>query len=387
MITLNRVGDSITGTVNGVRFGIHFDQTRFDAMLALQKEAVQAVSVEALTAILADFDPYTRDDYSTKVQSACPDIYVAPSSGKFYLKYGTVVSSIAIPDLLARRILESVEKGIDASPLIKAWIRFLRNPNFTPDKAEKFATYIMYQYIDRDYVAELMNKHGVSEEVAVERATVTQTPITQEGLLSSYKVSKELTERYILDDNGNKKAVKRYTKQIDENTGLITYNEPEFAEDRIFEPAIQGQSYNPFTCQVIGDTNENYGHVIKVGHIHALKDWSQVDTNDNRSHCPGLHIGNIDYIRNYQNSGTVTHNVFVDPAHIGAITHDGSGALRVLSYFVHSTLEKVNRGIYHSSRYAQVTDAQWEVWKAEAIKVAGADSDLKASDLAELTAL
>lgn len=387
MITVNRVGESITGAVNGVRFGVAYSDERFKEMLRLQQEAAEAVSTEALKSIIADFEPLTKENYSDKVQTACPDLYVSAATGKFYLKHGTVISTIALPQLLADRILESVEKNIDATPLVKAWIRFLRNPNFTERKAERFAQYIMYLHIDREFVSELVKDHGVSLEVATERATVTQTPITQEGLLSTYKVSRELADKWVLDEAGNKKKVSRYTKSIDENTGLVTYDTPEHAEDFVFEPAVQGQSGDAFTCQLIGDTAENYGHIIKVGHIHALADWAHVNTNDDQSCVKGLHVGNIDYIKGYQNQGTVTHNIFVDPMHIGGITNDGSGALRVLAYYVHSTLDRVNRGIYHSSKYAAVTDAQWDIWKAEAVARAKEDADSKRADLAELNAL
>lgn len=387
MITLNRVGDSITGTVNGVRFGVSYDETRFAEMLLLQHEANTAVSTVALVAILEQFQPYTIEDYSDKIASACPDLFVSKATGKFYLTYAGIVSSIALPERLSTRILESVEKGIDASPLVKAWIRFLRNPNFSESKAEKFAAYIMHTHIDKEYAAKLVKDKGVSQEVAYERSTVTQTPITQEGLLCTYKVSKEITEKYVLTEDGTKKKVSRFTKQIDETTGVVTYNEPEFSEDRLFEPAIQGDSFDAFSSHSIDEVEGNFGHVIRVGNIHSLKDWTQVNCSDSHSSVPGLHAGNLDYIRGYQTKGTVTHNVFIDPMHIGAFTNDGSGALRVLSYFVHSTLDKVNRSIYHSSKYAEVTDAQWASWKAEAVAVATADSAAKASDLAELVAL
>lgn len=96
---------------------------------------------------------------------------------------------------------------------------------------------------------------------------------------------------------------------------------------------------------------------------------------------------NLDYIRGYQNTGTVTHNVFVDPMHIGAITNDGSGALRVLEYFVHSSFAGGNRGIYHSSHYAEQTDAQWAVMKEEAIANSEKAGIERQEELDELKAL
>jgi hypothetical protein len=55
---------------------------------------------------------------------------------------------------------------------------------------------------------------------------------------------------------------------------------------------------------------------------------------------------------------------------IGAITHDGSGALRVRKYFTHSSNAGINRSIYHSSKYAAMNDAEWDEFRKEAIKAA-----------------
>ena len=74
----------------------------------------------------------------------------------------------------------------------------------------------------------------------------------------------------------------------------------------------------------------------------------------------GLHVGGLDYIRGYQRSGTETHNVFIDPMDIGAIPNDDTGAIRVMSYLVHSSFAGVNRSIYHSSRFAAISDAAFK---------------------------
>ena len=71
-------------------------------------------------------------------------------------------------------------------------------------------------------------------------------------------------------------------------------------------------------------------------------------------------IGNLDYIRGYQNANTETHNVLVDPAHIGAITDDGSGAIRCIQYYVLDAFSGVNGSIYNSAGYDALTEAQWK---------------------------
>ena len=88
---------------------------------------------------------------------------------------------------------------------------------------------------------------------------------------------------------------------------------------------------------------------------------------------------NLDYIRSYQNEGTVTHYVFVDPMDIGAVVQDGTGALRVKSYMVYASFTGVNSGIYHSSTYGQLKDEEY----AKMVEEAVAKSRDEAQELAE----
>ena len=90
---------------------------------------------------------------------------------------------------------------------------------------------------------------------------------------------------------------------------------------------------------------------------------------------------NIDYIHGFQHSGTETHNTFVDPMHIGAVTDDGSGALRVLQYFTYDSFAGVTKSIYRESDYAALCDEEWEKIRAEVIE---ATNKLKAEVVEEL---
>jgi hypothetical protein len=96
---------------------------------------------------------------------------------------------------------------------------------------------------------------------------------------------------------------------------------------------------------------------------------------------------NLDYIRGFQGSGTVTHNVFVDPGMIGAFTNDGTGALRVLEYFVHSSFAGVNKSMYHSSDYAKMTDDAYLVLFNEAVAAHTAEQKKVQEVFDELDAL
>ena len=153
---------------------------------------------------------------------------------------------------------------------------------------------------------------------------------------------------------------------MDPDTGVVTFAEPEFAEELLFEPAVMGQGGDAFWC------GAKEGHFIRVGETHKLTSWDQVDCDDSHSCVRGLHCGGLRYIEGYQNGeGMVTHNIFVDPMHIGAIIGLGTGndgAMRVKQYFVHSTFTSVNRNIYHSSKYAELTDAEYDTMVKEAVE-------------------
>lgn len=382
------VGGSITGSANGKSFGVKYTKEKYDAMVALAAKANEADSMEDLQNILQDFEPFTHDGYKELIETACPNLFVNEETGKFFLQTtgGVTISSKPLPQALVDRILISVEKGIDFLPIVKLWTRFLRNPNYTDVKAAKFANYVNKTIVDHELKKELIEKNGVAPSTAVERATVYQTPITQEGLICTYKVSTEVTTKF---DPKDGKVIPRYGVSFDEDSGERSVETPDHVEDRLFKPAVMGDGGDAFFCYPIEDTlkAKKAGHFIRVGRIHELEKWEQVDCNDNYSGRPGLHCGNRDYIAGYEGSNTVTHNTFIDPMDIGAITDDGSGALRVRRYYTHSSNGGINRSIYHSSKFAAMTDTEWDTVRAEAIKATEKKAEEATALAAETTAL
>jgi len=199
--------------------------------------------------------------------------------------------------------------------------------------------------------------------------------------LNGYKVSTEVMHKY---DTESGERVDRYARTFDPNTGEISgAGLPEKVEDRLFQPGIMGTSGDAFYCE--GDNGfTSPGHFIKVGCTHRLASWDQVNTDDNSSCVKGLHFGGLKYIAYY--SGEI-HNIFVDPMHIGAVPDDVDGAIRCKQYFVHSSLSGVNGSIYHSSTYAEQTDAEWNLMRAEAVLVKLQNKASIDKEVAELNAL
>ena len=370
MISFSVIGDKITGTIGDTPFSVDFIKKTYEKLGKLEEEYEGVTSVEEATAVLAKATELTAKTLLSVIESECEYIKVDPKTKEFHLYYNDVLSSIPMSKALVDRIMLSQDKGIDFLPLIRMWVRFLRNPNLNKEGkgkkfAKKFFNFINLTYIHPEQRDKLIEE-GFSKEQAEERATMYQMKITKEGLLNGYKVSAEHTVKYEADEDGKPIQKPRYLKTFDVNTGKITGDGlPEQVEDRVFVPAMMGMGGDAFSCE--GEKGfEDLGHFIKVGCTHALSSWDQVDTRDDVACVKGLHFGGLYYIAGI--SGHI-HNIFVDPMHIGAVPDDSSGAVRCKQYFVHSSMSGVNGSIYHSSSYAAATDAEWKEMLEEAVKV------------------
>ena len=389
MITINVIEGRISGSYGDTPFSVNYDEVTYNKMVTLQSKAEEVTTMDEYNALMEEFAKLTVQDYKTTIETDCPWIHVNEATGQFFLTYGGVVSSIPMPQALVDRILASMDKEAEYLPLIKMWIRFLRNPilrkKMDNGKGENFAdrffNFVNLEYVHPKLKKELMEDHGLSEEVAERRATMYQMKITKEGLLNGYKVSTEVLTKY---DTETGEEVDRYKRMFDPDTGEISGNGlPEHVEDRLFQPAIMGTSGDAFYCEGPNGYAKP-GHFIKVGCTHRLPDWSYVNTDDTRSCVKGLHFGGLKYIACY---GGEIHNIFVDPMHVGAVPDDHDGAVRCLQYFVHSSLAGVNGSIYHSSTYAAKTDEEWEEMRKEAVE-AYAESKVDADkSIAEINAL
>lgn len=371
MIIVNRVGDSISGSYNGKSFGVQYDEQKYALMKELEGKAAAAASMEDLKLIVDEFEPLTQENYKQIIEHAKGGkyLYVNPHSGKTFLAIKGKVSTKALPKTMVERIILSVEKKIDVEPLVKAWARLLRSHLYTDQKAANFARYINTTVVNHELKSKLMAEHGLSAEIAEQRATMYDISFTQEGLLATYKVVREIDWKYVPDSttDGGVKKVERFEFEVDEFSGVKTYKKPELLEQRVFEPAVKGQTGDAFFS---GDYE---GHIIRVGKPVYLDNWAKVNCNDNQSCVEGLHVGGLRYIKNFQGADTITLNVFVDPADIGGIDHDGTGALRVKRFFPHSALEGVTQNLYHSSEYAKTTDAEFAKLVEEAVAVSQQD--------------
>lgn len=372
-ININVSDDLISGSYGKDQFVVRFTKERYDKMIELQQKANAVKQYSDLKGIFEEFMPLTEESFKDLVETRCPYIVVNDITKEFFLTNDGVVSSIPIPQQLVDRIIESAEKGVDFMPLVKLWMRWLRNPVLRSKKgkardefSEMFATYISTDFVNKQKASKLMEEQGLSEEVARRFASVKDVSITQEGLLNTYKAAQEITTKYALDEEGNTIVVDRYPKEIDPDTGVIITKIPDTAEERLFEPPIMHQRGDAFFCKG-ANGYPDVCHFLKVGCEIALPDWSFVDCDSSHSCVKGLHVGGLTYIAGYQGTGTETFNCFVSPEHIGAFDHSGNGAIRCLKYFVHSAIDCICGNLYHSSTYAAKTDEEWAVIRKEVI--------------------
>lgn len=364
MIDINVIDNCISGSVGETPFMVEYEPTVYQELSYIADLANNASTKEEYQIHTDKFFSVINKvkDYAKIAETKCPYIKVNNVTGQFFLTYEGEVSKIPMPTELVDRIYNSMDTGTDFMPLVKLWMRWLRNPVLKAkmekgtgkEFSDRFFNFVNMKYVHPELKKDLMDNHGLSEEAATKRATIYQIKITKEGLLNGYKVSREIMHKF---DPESGESIPRYKRTFDVNTGkIVSEGLPEFVEDRLFEPAVMGNRGDAFTCLGANGFTEP-GHFIKVGCLHALDSWDKVNTDDYSSCVPGLHIGGLYYISGY--SGEI-HNVFVDPMHVGAVPDDETGAIRCLQYFVHSSLAGVNGSIYHSSTYAAMTDKEWE---------------------------
>ncbi len=359
LLTVNKLNkETITGIVGNEKYTIPYNEDTYKALQDLETAFDNAATIEEASAIIVSATALTVVTTETVIASKCPSLKYDTKTGKFYLTQNGKVSTIPLPQVLATRIIESVEKEIPFEPLVKAWIWFLRNPQFSLNKAALFAQYLVTTVVDDKESADLQKEKGYSKEKADELATYNDVSITKNGLLVTYKYAQIKYKKYGEDG----KPIDRYHITYDEETGAATVHLPENAEDFYLIPPIKGEGGDSFYA------NEDLGHRIKVGAIHRLPDWSYVDTNDSHSCVKGLHLGGLRYINGYGGHDRLLLNCFVNPMHIGAFDNAGHGAIRVLEYFVHSAQFAPNKQLYSESNYLAQTEAQWADMRGEAIK-------------------
>jgi len=377
-LLINKLGERLSGIIGEVKYNVLFTEELYTALKAQEDAFEAAETMEDAKAILAATLPLVQTTVSEIVTTACKELVFNSKTNRYYLKSRGVVSSIPVPKILVDWIIESIEKKIDYIPVVYAWTRFLRNPYFTNEKAERFAKFLTSTVVDSKERDRLITEDGLSLEVATERATFRDVSLTKTGLISTYKYGRVIFTKF---DKETGERVDRYTKVYDEESGKVSITLPEWAEDYALEPPIMGQGGDPVTIN-----GTEVVHRIKVGGIHTLN-WNQVNTSNDQMSA-GLWIGGLSYIKAYDAPDRLLMNCFVDPANIASFYHGANfDALKVREYFVHSAVFAPNKNLYRESSYDAHTTKEWEKLRSEAIALSEAKIKKHQDKQAELLAL
>ena len=391
----------LLGSINKQPFNIPFSEDAKEVLISFGEKMEDVETVSEFDGIVTEAMKYiAKVSISPIVEVAGTDLMHDKEKNQYFLKVGDKVAKTPVPAVIVDRIQKAVDLGLDPSPWIKFWTRWMRNPDLSPEKTEYMTAYIDASFTDEDKVAEFL-RDGYSINMAKELATFDQISITKEGLLAAFKFVrlKDTTKHVEIDkETGEQKIVStsqsltgKGSISVDANDKVIkTEGAKRAAEDLIFVPPVMGNSGSAFTCEPLSSQAkfEDYaGHVIRVGMRHRLESFKQMNCTDGITGGEGLHVGGYYYVQGFGGKTKLLVDCLVDPAHIGAFSNrvdqsedNGESALRVMEYYVTGTHFAVNKSMYHPSAYAELLDQEWDAYKAKAIE----DADKALGDAAEM---
>ena len=350
LLSVNKVGNLISGVIGKKRYSVPFEHSLFAALQEQEQLFEMADTIEEAEAVIADAMSLTKRNVANEVEANTSGIHFDEKTQTFHLKEGDVISEQAVPKKLADIMIKMFEEGNTIQPLVRAWTLFLRNPNFTPDKAELFANYITTTALDDDDYEEYIAQ-GYSEAKATELATYSDVSITKQGLL--------VTNKYVdlLRENDH------YEEEYQLN---LLRDEESKAEDAHLIPPVMRSTGDKWYV------NGELTHLVKVGHVHTLPSWSFVDCNDDHSCVKGAHLGGKRYIRGYNSPTSMLLDCLASPDKIGAFDRSGNGAVRMLEFMVLGANFAKNKGLYHTTDYAAKIEDDWATSRRLAIEESNA---------------
>lgn len=351
--TLNKTNTTLSGMIGSTPYNIPFEEKVYEKLKSLDDAIYDAPNATILDALIKQAKAVIEDSQEAmRPKNSFISEKILAKNGKYYLLGKNGVASLAaIPQSLVDKMVSARHEGLPVDPYINAWTLFLRNPNFSLQKAEYFASYLTAKYLDDNQYQELISK-GYSESKAKEYATYDEVSITKSGLISTYK--------YVAYQGNNFEKVEQRFNALPNV----------HAEDCVFYPPVMRTGGDPVLV------DGHLQHNIVVGRLHSLASWDQVNCDDNRSCVKGLHIGSQTYIKCFGGQTRFLLNCLVSPSDIGAFVQDrGSadeGALRVIRYYPVSVNTAPNKGRYHESTLLSKLDEEWEVERERAIADANA---------------
>jgi hypothetical protein len=228
-----------------------------------------------------------------KIEMASDKRFMMDEDGVMTLK-GT---SEAIPEFLAKKLLQFIEDGIDIDSLVNFWRRLLLNP-------DKHVRTQLYKFLEN-------NGH----------------PITSRGYFLAYK-SVAVKRKY--DKETGEKIIK---VEYDEDTGERV--EEKFTQEMTFEPHHSGP----------------HGMVIKVGEPVTMP-REECDNNPDNTCSRGLHVGSMAYVGDFGCGDKVVLECLISPTDVVSVPSDYNATkMRTCKYYPIAISNGENKEIFLEHDY------------------------------------
>jgi len=292
--------NDVTVIIDGKHKRIRKDSPDAELVIALVK---QYNSCNILT---------ERVDIITKIEELCNPAKKIEfnSDGRFefdgnsamYLK-GT---SDPIPEFLAKKLLEYIDKGLNVEALVNFWKNTLLNP-------DKGVRQQLFSFLEH-------NGH----------------PITDKGYFLAYKAVK---------------VARKYDTETGEEVVSISYDEN--TGERIEETLNQSMTFKPYHSGA-------HGMTVKVGEPITMP-REECDSDPDVTCSAGLHVGSMEYVHDFGYSSGVILEVLVSPRNVVAVPTDYNNTkMRTCEYYPIAITNGENENIYLESDYAAFDHATME---------------------------
>jgi len=244
-----------------------------------------------------------RQDIITKIEELCNPAKKIEfnSDGRFEFDGGSAMylkgTSDPIPEFLAKKLLEYIDKGLNVEALVNFWKNTLLNP-------DKGVRQQLFGFLEH-------NGH----------------PITDKGYFLAYKAV-NVARKY--DTETGEEVI---SVSYDENTG-----------DRIEEKLTQAMSFKPYH-------SGSHGMTVKVGTPITMP-REECDSDPDVTCSAGLHVGSMEYVHDFGYSDGVILEVLVSPRNVVAVPRDYNNTkMRTCEYYPIAITNGENENIYLESDY------------------------------------
>ena len=305
----------VTVIIDGKHKKIRHDSPDANLVIALVKQYNSSSLTEDRKDILSKIEELCNP--AKKIEFKSDGRFEFNGESSMYLK-GT---SDPIPEFLAKKLLEYIDKNLNVDALVNFWKNTLLNPDKTVRQQ-------LFSFLEH-------NGH----------------PITDMGYFLAYKAV-AIKRKYDIETGEEIISVK-----YDEDTG-----------ERYEETLTQSMTFKPFH-------RGSHGMTIKVGTPIRMP-REECDSDPDRTCSNGLHVGSMAYVDDFGHGDSVILEVLVSPRNVVAVPTDYNNTkMRCCEYYPIAITNGQNDNIYlesdyaaHDHKYINEDIVQYEESKREVIK-------------------